>query len=241
MQRQLLSIGLFAVVFALFAGVVPTAFAEASTGSLTTSARAEIRAEPDMARFGVGVETRAETAEEARELNARSMNEMQARLLEAGAEEKLVKTSSFNVSPDWHYNPSDGSRTLIGYVVSHSLEVTVTDLEQLGTLLDVALQAGATRVNGPTFGLSNQADLEAEVLTEAVRKARKKADVIAAAAGVFIKRITHISESVNAPFGGAMQEEMAVMRMSAADSAASTSISPGEISITANVNMTFEI
>lgn len=239
MKRRQWSLSLTVFVFALLVGLAPSAWAN-NPGTLATSARAEIRAEPDLARFSVGSETRAETVEEARDTNARIMNDMREQLIAAGAEEKYIQTSSFRVQPDWHYNPTTGARTLVGYIVSHTLQVTVTDLDRLGSLLDVALKAGATQMNGPTFGLSNQEALEAQVLAEAIRKARAKADVMAAAAGVFLKRVTHISEHVNAPFGGAM-EEMAVMRMSMADAAPATSISPGEISITANVNMTFEI
>lgn len=224
----------------LVAGLAGVASAAETPGTLAVSARAELRVEPDLARFGAGVETRAETVEEARDANARAMERIRQALLEAGAEERHVRTTSFTVQPDWRYNPTDGSRTLVGYVASHTLQVTVTDLARLGTLLDAALQAGATSVNGPTFGLSNQEELEGKALAEAIRRARQKADVMAAAAGVFLKRVIHISEHVNAPFGGFAEEAM-VMRMAVADSAASTPISPGEISITATVNITYEI
>lgn len=213
--------------------------AEGATATLVTSGRAEVQAAPDMAKFSAGVDTRALTVEEAREANARIMNEVQARLLEAGADEKSLKTRAFSVNPEWQYNPSDGTRTLVGYVVSHSLEVMVTDLDILGTLLDTALQAGANQLSGPTFGLSNQTELEAQALTEAIRRARAKAEVMARASGVFLKRVVHINEHVNAPFGGAL--EMQVARASFAMDATPTSISPGEISVTATVNMTFEI
>lgn len=224
----------------LMIGLTGVASAAQNPGTLAVSARAELRVAPDLARFGAGVETRAETVEEARDANARAMEKVLEALWAAGAEERHVRTSSFTVQPDWRYNPSDGSRTLIGYIASHTLQVTVTDLDRLGSLLDAALQAGATSVNGPTFGLSNQEEWEGKALTEAIRRARQKADVMAAAAGVFLKRVTHISEHVNAPFGGFAEEAM-VMRMAAADSVASTSISPGEISITATVNITYEI
>lgn len=212
--------------------------AEGTMATLVTSGRAEVRAEPDLAVFTAGVDTRATTVEEARAANAQIMNAVRAKLLAAGADEKLLQTRGFRVNPEWQHNPQDGSRTLIGYVVSHTLEVTVTDLNMLGALLDTALQAGANQLSGPTFGLSNQADVEARALTEAIRKARAKAEVMARAAGVFLQRVVQINEHVAAPFGGAM--EMSLARASFAD-AAPTTISPGEIAVTATVNMTFEI
>src|SRR5690606_2829806 len=117
--------------------------------------RAEVKSAPDMARFDVGVETHAVTVEEARRLNAESMERVRNSLLAAGVEPDALQTKGFHVYPEWRYNPNDGSRTLTGYQVSHTLEVTVTDLDRLGEWLDVAMIEGANQISGPTFGLSN--------------------------------------------------------------------------------------
>lgn len=238
--RQATMATLFALVLALVTIVSPAAVSAQATdmGTLVVSSRAEVRVEPDMAVFTVGVETRGETVEEARAANATAMAEIRERLLAAGALERHLKTRNFQVNPEWHYNPNDGSRTLIGYVVSHSLEVTVTDLDVLGDWLDAAIQAGANQVSGPTFGLSNPEELEAQALAEAVRKARAKAETLARAAGVFLKRVVHITEHVSTPIGGAMRA-MAVS--DAVAEFAPTPISPGEVSVSATVTMTFEI
>lgn len=206
-------------------------------GTLVVSGRAEIKAEPDMAIFTAGVETRGRTVEEARAANAQAMTSIRERLLELGADERDLQTRNFRVNAEWQYH-NDGSRTLIGYVVGHSLQVTVTDLTNLGPWLDAAMQAGANQVSGPTFGLTNPEELEALALTEAVRKARAKAETLARASGVFLKRVVHITEHVNTPVGGAMRS------LAVADAVAEfapTPISPGEISVTATVTLTFEI
>lgn len=204
--------------------------------TLVVTGRAEVRVEPDMAVFTVGVETRASTAEEARAANAEAMNAIRDKLLLSGAEERHLKTRHFHVSPEYRYNPSDGSRTFVGYVVSHTLEVTVTDLDNLGPWLDAAIAAGATQVSGPIFVLSNPDEAVERALTEAVRNARAKAEALARAAGVFLKRIVNISESVSTPVS-------AMLRSVAADMAefAATPVSPGEVSVTATVIITYQI
>ena len=231
------ALGVLLVLGAL--GAAAPAYAQSDeAGTLVVSARAEITAEPDMAVFTVGVETRGETVEEARAANAEAMQAIHARLLALGADERDLKTRNLRINAEWHYNPNDGTRTLIGYVVSHSLEVTVRDLAVLGPWIDAAVKAGANQLSGPVFGLSNSEELEMMALTEAVRKARAKADTIARAAGVFPRRVVSIHESVSTPVGGALQARAA---FDAVAEVVSTPVAPGEVSVTATVTITFEI
>ena len=104
--------------------------------------------------------------------------------------------------------------------------------------IDAAIASGANQVSGPTFGLKNTEQLEAAALAEAVRKARSKAEVLARASGTYLKGILHITEQVSTPVGGVART--AFLAMDAAESAA-TVISPGEVSVTATVTLTYEI
>jgi len=211
---------------------------QSNNGTLVVSGRAEVRATPDMARFSVGVETRAETVDEAGRLNAEAMERVRMALYNAGAAPEALKTTNFNVYPEWHYNRDDGTRTLIGYRVSHSLEVTVTDLDRLGAMLDAAMSDGANQVSGPTFGLINPEELEAQALAEAVRRARAKAEVLARASGVYLKGISHISEHVALPPSMPIAASYAMFDVA---ERAATEISAGEVTVTANVSITFQI
>lgn len=207
-------------------------------GKLIVTGRAEVKAQPDMAQFDVGVDTRAETLEEARAANAKAMEQVRERILAAGADEKSLRTKGFTVYPEWHYG-RDGTTTLVGYRVTHTLQVTVDDLDLLGPMLDAAMKEGANQISGPTFGLKNPEALEVQALQQAVRKARVKADTLAEASGVSIKGVVEISEHVNTPVGGAIRATF--MAADAVMESAATSISPGEVSVTATVTMTFEI
>ena len=224
---------------ALAAGPLPAALAQERPGQMVVTARAEVKAEPDMAKFSISVETRAETVEAAREENAETMERLRSALTAAGATPRDLQTKGFSVSPEWQYNPKDGSRQFLGYRVSHTLEVTVNDLSKLGLWLDAAMGAGATQVSGPTFGIRDQDALEARALSEAARRARAKADVLAQATGVFLKRVVSISEQVSNPPGRTLT--VAYAALDAAERSAATEISPGEISVTATVTITYEI
>lgn len=214
-----------------------TALAAGETGRLVVTGSADVKAEPDVAFFQVGVETRAETLQKAREANAAAMKRLQERLIEGGADPTSLQTTGFTVQPEWHYDRDTGARTLVGFRVSHWLHVTVTDLDRLGSLLDAAIAAGANQISGPTFGIRDPEALEQQALREAVRRARAKAQVLAEASGVLLKGIVEIRESVSTPYVPAVRAAFA------ADAAESvtTPIAPGEVTVSAHVTITYEI
>src|SRR3990167_1833831 len=55
-----------------------------------------------------------------------------------------------------------------GWQASNSIEITLRDIEKASALTDLLQGSGATSVNGPNFTLDDTADLEIQLLTEAI-------------------------------------------------------------------------
>jgi uncharacterized protein YggE len=112
--------------------------------------------------------------------------------------------------------------------------VTIHDLAKAGAILDAASNAGANEVYGPTLSRSDEDAIQAKALREAVSNARKKAEALAAAAGVSVGRVTTITEG----FSGGPQPyfEGAALRAKA-----DAPIEPGTQDIQATVTVTFAI
>ncbi len=236
-RHTYLTVALLLVALALL--VSPVAANTEDSGTLVVTGRAEITAEPDMALFNIGVNVLADSVAEARQANADAMQRIRTRLLASGAREADLQTNGFNVHQEWQYNRDDGSRTLVGYRVTHTLEVRVLELERLGDWLDAAMADGANEVSGLRFGVTDTKRLEAEALAEAVRHARRKAEVVAEASGVFLKGVAHISEQVTQP--PTLGKEVAFSAAMAAADRAATPISAGEISVHATVTISYRI
>ena len=66
-------------------------------------------------------------------------------------------------------------------------------------MLDDAVQAGATQVNGIGFDVADRAAAEAKARESAVKDAKAKADTLANGLGVNIQGVASISESVSTP------------------------------------------
>jgi uncharacterized protein YggE len=203
--------------------------------TISVSGVGRVKAEPDIANVTIGVTKQGEDAGEAAEKAAKSMESVIAALLDLGIAERDIQTTSLNLSPsyDWDDNPPN----IVGWEASNMVNVTVRDIESVGEVVDAATAAGATNMDGISFRVEDPTDAEAAARTAAVADARTKADQLAEAAGVTIVGVQSISES-----GGQAPEPVFYARAEAAfDTAASTPVLPGEVELSINVFMVYEI
>jgi uncharacterized protein YggE len=165
--------------------------------SITAVGDASISVTPDMARVDLGVATQAATAQDATQQNATQAGAVITALqtlLGAGAS---IKTISYSVSPVYNNPPPGQSPTIIGYMVTNIVEATLTDLTQVGKVIDTAIQSGANRVQGISFGLQDRTAPVAQALKLAASRARSQADAIASGLNLHTGSVLRASEGVN--------------------------------------------
>lgn len=238
---RLLRAGLAAgfVGLATIAADLPRAEAH-EPATLTISGTAEIAARPDRANVTSGVVTQAETAREALDLNSAALARVIAALKEAGIEERDIATSGFSVEPRYHYprtrDGQEGPPRIVGYQVANQVTVRVRDLDRLGAVLDEAVTVGANRIHGIGFEVSDADRRLDEARAEAVRDARRKAEIYAEAADIRLLRIVSITEhAVDAP----PPRPLAARAMM--DAEAAVPIETGEQTLSLRVDVTWEI
>jgi uncharacterized protein YggE len=83
---------------------------------------------------------------------------------------------------------------LRGYRVSNQVVVLVRDLDNLGTVLDDLVAAGANQVHGLAFEVSKAETLKDEARKNAIANALRRARLLAAAAGAEVGEVVQISE-----------------------------------------------
>ena len=136
-------------------------------------------------------------------------------------------------------------QVVIGYTVSQELTVKVRDLDSIGELLDQVVEAGGdqTRVNGISFTIEDPAPLVEQAREMAVEDLLDRAGKMADAAGVTLGKLEHLSEGgasvLEAREESFLRAAPAAMAFDA--SAASTPVSAGEVTVTANVSGGFSI
>ena len=108
--------------------------------------------------------------------------------------------------------------------------VRIRNLGRLASVIDAAVRAGATEVDGPSFSRSNEGELYRGALASALTDARLKAQAIATAAGATVGSVIEVREGSDT--GGAAP-------IAAAGAPSGPSIEPGTLEIDATVTVTF--
>ena len=167
---------------------------------LTVSAQGSASAAPDNAVVTLGVVSEGETAQAALTANAKDMNAVVDTVTGAGIDKKDIATSGLYVEPvysDASKSP-DGQSKITGYRVTNQLTVRIRAIDTSGALLDKVITAGANRVNGVSFEISDSKALADKAIQAAILEAKRRAELMAEAAGVKLGAI----QSINAGEGG---------------------------------------
>ena len=169
------------------------------TGARTPFIRASgdgvVTVKPDQVKVSMGVNTQAATAEEATSANAGIVSNVLAeirKVIGAGGE---IRTTGFNVSPIYRSPMPGQAAIIVGYSVTNSVEVTMSDTSAAGRLLDTGVKAGANTVGSIRFSLKDPQPVRAQALRLATQQARAQAEAIAQGLGGRTGRILAASDA----------------------------------------------
>jgi uncharacterized protein YggE len=104
-----------------------------------------------------------------------------------------LQTAEISLTP----NTNQSGTQIISYTASNQVTATTTSIARSGTIIDVAVAAGANLASGPTLTESDQLQLEREALRAAVDNARDLAEAVASAAGVTLGAVQTVTEESN--------------------------------------------
>jgi uncharacterized protein YggE len=205
---------------------------------LSVNGRGQVSLAPDIAYVTIGVHTEGGDVSSAVGDNADAVASVMAALEEMGIALEDMQTSNFSLYTGDRYDPATGQSIGKNYSVDNTVNVTVRDLANMGELLDGAISAGANSIWGVTFDLEDKAAALAEARDMALEDAVSEAQALSSAANVTIGRILSLSYTDTGYYyppmygmgGGGDGAE-----------AASTSIVPGRITVSAEVYVTYAI
>jgi uncharacterized protein YggE len=192
----------------------------------------EVKVSPDRARIHISVQTKATTAAAAAADNAARQKAVIDALRAMGLRQDQISTIGYNVMPEQRYEPNR-EPVVIGYNVTNTVLVDVSDLSMVGRVIDTAISKGANMITSLDFYASNTDQARRQAMTQAIQRAKADAEAAAAAAGGSIAGLLEVN--VGAYFPPPRPVEYAV-KLEAASRAADTPINPGDQTITVNVN-----
>lgn len=230
---------LVAIIVAL-AMVLSAAAALAET-KITVNGTGEVRVSADTAIISLGVNARDKDVLKAQQKVNETIAAIRSALIEQGVKEENINTDFINIYPLYDY--SNDQEQLAAYNASSTLAIKVTDMESVGTLIDVCFAAGANTLNGISFSASDTEEAKTEAMKKAVADAKKKAEILAEASGLKITGIEIISEggvysyqnNVGNVYAKGMED---VVEEAEAD--AGTVVQSAKLIVNASVSITFE-
>jgi uncharacterized protein YggE len=147
-----------------------------------------------------------------------------------GIPDKDIQTQGVALYPIY-----DQGQAITGYNATNNVVVTVENVDQIGKVLDTAIQAGANQATNVQFGFKDETKLRNQALAAAAADARGKADALAGALGLQISGIESVAEgNVSYPM------PLAPRALGVASAASVPApVEPGQLAVTAQVTIVF--
>ena len=201
-----------------------------SPSTIEVSQSATISITPNTAKISFSVETNAKNAQSAVKQNAVLTDQVLKAVKQLGTMQDAFQTSGFNLTPVYdqkmRLKPS-------GYRVTNSVVVTTQNLKSLGSYIDAAADAGATRIGGLWFSHDDEVEYQREAAVNALQEAKETANDLAQAADMEVVRILRIQFHPRGPV-----HPRARVAMTTAER---TPIEVGSIAVESTITVVFEL
>jgi len=203
------------------------------------SGEGKVSVTPDIAKVTLGIQESGaslKTVQNAVNIKSRALTDAVKKL---GIDEKDIKTTSYNVYPQYDWNAP--TQKITGYQVSTDYEITIKDFDKVNDVITAGTGAGANVVGNVSFDLNDATKTEKmnEARVLAVTDAKAKADGLAKAAGISLGKIINVSENQN---GNVRLMALPVSGGGGTDkSAVQPDIQPGQTEIDITISLSYEV
>ncbi|MHB0777212.1 SIMPL domain-containing protein [Halomonas sp. WWR20] len=220
---------------------------------LHVQAQATLEVVPDMATLNARLWERTpaiaqreeatadpQTLREARERLEQRTGELIRTLESNGVDSEAIRAGSLNIHPEYVQRSGRDNQDAEPWVrtqIERPVALTIHDLTRLPAILEALTEAGVNALDGVEYDLKDRDSATDQALTQALERAKHKAQLMARTMNVQLGQVSSIQET-NAPI---FMPKMMSMRGEAADSRSVPEYRPGEISIDAGVNVSWEI
>jgi uncharacterized protein YggE len=198
---------------------------------------------PDRAQITFAVQTESPDVKIAQQDNAIRMARVIDALVTSGIPRDALKTTGYNIYPVYDdYSKSLIDQKIRTYQVTNTLTVTLHDVNRTGDVIDTAVANGINQASSIQFLLSDEQSqvLRTEALKKAVARAHADADTVAGALGTSIIGVQ--SADISGWYSPVVFENYQYQVGNAMTKSASpTPIQPGDITVSAQVSVTYLI
>ena len=209
-----------------------------TTNTVSFGGEGKVVAKPDIAKVNLSILTESATSKAAQDDNSKKSKAVTDYLKKQALEDKDIKTTGYNIYPQYKYQQYGGNPEITGYQVIQSMEVKIRDLAKVSDILDGVVSAGANQVNGLSFEIDNPEALKTEARKKAIEDAKKKANELEGQVGIRLGKIVNFSENTGG-YSGPIYLKEADGR--GGIGGGGPTLPAGENEVVVNVSLTYQI
>ncbi|MCE7984994.1 MAG: DUF541 domain-containing protein [Caldilinea sp. CFX5] len=170
--------------------------------AITVVGEGSAAVEPDIAVANIGVQVANADVRTASDEAEEIMNAVLSAIREQGVAEEDIQTSGFSIFAEFGPITQNNEQPQTPlYRVSNNVNVTIRALDQVATILDAAIGAGANNIFGVNFSVDDPTQAAAEARAEAIANAEAKAQDLAELTGLQLGNVVSVSEIIGSRGG----------------------------------------
>lgn len=199
---------------------------------IAVTGNGKVMARANYVQLQIEVNTQGVNVQEAQQENANIMNHVIQSIFGLNIPREDIQTASYTILPNYDY--VDGKQIFKGYEVTNALSVKISDISQVGNIIDTAVQNGANHISSIQFKIENTDLYYQQALSLALQNAQMKAKTIAETMhlSLYPQPIEIVEENNSGPV---LYKSLAM-----ADQTISTPIEQGQMTISAAVRVKFQ-
>lgn len=202
--------------------------------TVTVFGAAKTQQKSQVATFTAGVNSVKDNKDEAVSEVNQKIDALVTAVKKFGIKPEDIKTQNLSIyRQEESYWENDRQKTRPGqWRVDNSVEITLRDVNNTSSLMELLSQSGATNVYGPNFALDDTKESEKGLLQEAIKNATEKAQIIAQSSGKKLGKLISVNEG---------QQTNAVFMSEGMGAGGGGSVEPGTGTVSKTVTVVFEL
>ncbi len=232
--KIVIGLGVLLILFAggyFFTGDSPTVSAQGTS---------TLKATPDIVSVYLTIEARSKDSASSAQATHKTLSDKLVDALNSlGIVESEIKTSYYNVGPE--YDWTQNGQKLKGYLATQQVVIELKDFNKLVGVIDAAVDSGVL-VSSINFELSpaKQSEYKTQALEQASADAKNKASATASGLGKKLGKLVSV-ESTDFNYGPFVAYAKTELNGASDAREAALQISPTDLSVYANVGVTYKI
>lgn len=180
----------------------PVRITQSQAADFVISGEGKVDVIPDTAYVDVGITVSGvpNVQEVQKQLNDAN-NKIIEQIKSLGIDTKDIKTTNYNVYPQYEVRPEGGTNEIQSYSGNASLIITVRDKDRAPEVVQTATTAGANQISGIRYAVENIDEFRKQARDQAIENAQKQAKDLADKLGIKLGKVINVVEgSTPTPF-----------------------------------------